>query len=91
MMEPRLLIFHNEESIQQIFVCAENEMIIEVPTNKLIDGFIHLMATYYVFNVEYNFCRLTLLFLQDILLEMPDKKKRPTRYSTYICTSGLSN
>ena len=55
-------------------------MVIEVPTIKLIDGFIHLMATYYVFNVEYSFCRPTLLFLQDVflqdvLLEMPDKKE----------------
>lgn len=91
MMEPRLLVFHDDESIQQMFVCAENTTVIEVPTNKLIDGYIHLMATYYVFNVEYSIGRSTLLFLQDILLEMPDKKKRPTRYSTFISNSGLSN
>ena len=88
-MEPRLLVFHDEESVQQMFVCGENNIIVEVPTNKVINGFIHLMATYYVFNVEYSFCRPTLFFFQDILLEMQDKKKRPTRYSTFICTSGL--
>ena len=70
-MEPRLVVFHDDEAIQQIFVCAENT---EVPTNGLIDGFIHLMAAYYVFNVQYpNFCKALLFFFQDILMGMPDK------------------
>ena len=51
-----------------MFVCAENTAVAEVPTDKFIDGFVHLMATYNVFNVEYNVCRPILLFLQDILL-----------------------
>lgn len=86
MMEPRLMVFHDDESIQQIFVCAENVVILEVPTTELVDGFIHLMAAYYVFNVQYpNFCKATLFFFQDILMAMPDKgHHRPTRYSTFI-------
>ena len=41
MMEPRLVIFHDDKVAQQIFVCAENEVVIEIPSNKLVDGFIH--------------------------------------------------
>ena len=65
-MEPRLVVFHDDEAIQQIFVCAENTVLLEVPTNGLIDGFIHLMAAYYVFNVQYpNFCKALLFFFGD--------------------------
>ena len=81
-MEPRLVIIHDDKEIQQIFVCAENNVIMEVPTNKFIDGIVHLMAAYYVFNVQYpNFCKPT---LQDIIMNMNDKGRRPTRYSTFI-------
>lgn len=83
MMEPRLMIFHDDESIQQM---AENTVVLELPTNELVDGFIHFMATYYVFNVQYpNFCKGSLFFLQDILMAMPDTgTHRPTRYSTFV-------
>ena len=79
MMEPRLIV---EESIKQMLVCAENEAIIEIPTMQLVDGLIHLMAAYYVYNVQYpSVCKATLFFLQDILMERPDKAvRKPTRY-----------
>lgn len=87
MMEPRLVVFHDDEAVQQIFLCAENSVILEVPTTGLVDGLSLLMAAYYVFNVQYpNFCKATLFFIQDILMAMPDKGcHRPTRYSTFIC------
>ena len=47
------MVFHDEKSIQQIFVLAENDVLLELPTNELVDGFVHLMASYYVFNVQY--------------------------------------
>lgn len=79
------MVFQDDETILQIFVCAENVVVLEVPTNSFIDGLIHLMAAYYVFNVQYpNFCKPTLLFIQDILLALPDKSHRPTRYSTFV-------
>ena len=85
MMEPRLVVFLDEDNCQQ-FVCAENEVVFEVPTStKLIDGFVHLMALYYVCDVQYpSFCKSTLFFIQDILMEKSDKGKRPTRYTTFI-------
>ena len=69
-----------------MFVCAENKIALEIPTStKLVDGFIHLMALYYVFDVQYpSFCKATFFFMQDILMGRPDKIKRPTRYSTFI-------
>ena len=85
------MIFHDDESIEQIFICAENTIVVEVPSNNLVDGLIHLMATYYVFNVQYpGFCKASLLFLQDVLMAMPEPGvHRPTRYSTFISSSGL--
>lgn len=86
LMEPRLVVFHDDDNIQQMFICAENTIIVEVPSTELCDGIVHLMSAYYVFNVGYNFCKATLYFFQDVLMDMPDKKgtQRPTRYSTYI-------
>lgn len=88
MMEPKLVIFYEEDAnAQQMFVCAENQVAFEVTTsNKVLDGLIHLMAMYYVFDVQYpQFCKATLYFMQDILMGKPDKhSKRPTRYTTFI-------
>lgn len=58
MMEPRLVIFYEDDhDSQQMFLCAENAVVFEVPTTKVIDGLIHLMAMYYVFDVL-HFVRL---------------------------------
>ena len=69
-----------------MFICAENEVSLEVPTTtKLVDGLVHLMAMYYVFDVGYpTVCKATLFFMQDILMGKRDPGKRPTRYSTFI-------
>lgn len=91
-MEPKLVIFYEENSQQlQMFVCAENEVAFEIPTSiNLVDGFVHLMAMYYVFDVQYPpFARASLFFLQDILMGRPDKLKRPTRYTTFIHNHNL--
>ena len=87
LMEPKLVIYEEEENVQQMFLCAENEVILEVPTcsSGLVDGLVHLMALYYVFDVQYpSFCKPTLYFMQDILMGRPDREKRPTRYATFI-------
>ena len=36
-----------------MLVYAENDTIIDIETDKLIDGLAHLMACYHVFNLEY--------------------------------------
>ena len=86
MMEPRLVVFCDEEEIKQMFICAENEAIVEIPTLQLADGFTHLMAAYYVFNVEYpSSCKATLLFFQEILMGKREKvARRPVRYSNFV-------
>lgn len=86
MMEPRLVVFYDDTKgrLQQIFLCAENDVVMEVPGTKLVEGFTHLMAMYYVFDVQYpSSCKATLFFLQDVLMGKPDHSKRPTRYTTY--------
>ena len=74
-----------------VVVYAENDTIMNIETDKLIDGLAHLMACYYVFNVEYpRVCKSSLLFLQEIVMgkrNMADR--RPVRYSTYLARSQL--
>ena len=36
-----------------MILCGENEEITEVPGETLVEGLLHLTATYYVFGVEY--------------------------------------
>lgn len=91
MLEPRLVVFHGDGS-QQMFLCAEKEVVFEIPTTstKLIDGIIHLMAMYYVLDVQYPaFCKPMLFFMQDILMLKRNGEKRPTRYSTFVQNTGL--
>ena len=74
-----------------MFIRAERNTILDIPSSLLVDGFIHLMAAYYVFNVEYSKpTRSCLFFFQDILMNKPDRvRKRPIRYSTFLVNSGI--
>jgi hypothetical protein len=84
-MEPRLLVVVEEGHMQQMFVSIEGDMVVDICSEKLVDGLIHLMASYYVFDVSYpTSCKSSLLFFQDFLMKMPDKARRPTRYVSYI-------
>ena len=84
-MEPRLLVVVEDGHMQQMFVSIEGDMVVDICSEKLVDGLIHLMASYYVFDVSYpTSCKSSLLFFQDFLMKMPDKARRPTRYVSYI-------
>ena len=74
-----------------MFVAAENEAVLELNSCSLIDGFVHLLGAYYVFNVSYpNQCKPILYFLQDVLLAMPDANpRRPVRYSSFLSRYSL--
>ena len=56
MNEPGLIVFWDDHELQikQQFITAEQEMMYEIPSTKLIDGLALLMAVYYVFDVSYN-------------------------------------
>ena len=84
--EPSLIIFQ-DDGISQILLMAEKKVIMELPTTRLIDGFIILMATYYVCYPKH--CKQSLLFFQDILMESSDYGSRPTRYSTFLSTINI--
>ena len=43
-----MVVFEDSVGVMQMFLCAENESIMEVPSTKLLDGIIHLMAAYYM-------------------------------------------
>ena len=81
MMEPRLVVCHQEDEIIQMFLCAEN---------TLEDGFTHFMAAYYVFDVGYpQGCMPSLYFLEDIVLDRRDNLPRPMRYTAYVRSIGF--
>ena len=92
-MEPRLVVFVEEDGaeIVQMFLCAENSAICELPVASLNEGFIVLMAAYYVLDVEYpGSWKPTLLFFQDFLMDKKEPTKgRPVRYATYTKQLGL--
>ena len=80
-----LLVFTDDGALSQMIVCAENEELFEMPGETLLEGIMHLMAAYYVYNVEYpRGCKGLLYFIQDILMERSGSGKRPTRYKTFI-------
>ena len=87
-MEPRLVIFEGEDGFIQMFICAEEDGILELPSTNIAEGITHLMAAYYVYNVQYPKAYQPLLyFFQDFLMDrVEENAKRPTRYSTFTAT-----
>ena len=74
--------------LSQAFIIAEKSILFEVTDFKISQGITSLIASYYVFFVNYPksipaLCFL--LFMQEYLLE--DKEvsfKKPARYSTFV-------
>ena len=80
-----MIVFEDSEGVLQMFLCAENESVMELPSNELFDGVKHLMAAYYVYGVEYpRSCRPSLLFLQEYVLGIRNATQKPVRYTTYV-------
>ncbi len=78
-VEPRIVVFYEDDCIVQAFLCAEGVSIFEIDTITLSDCLIVLMAAYYVFDVQYpSVWKPSLLFFQEILME---KETRPIRYT----------
>lgn len=90
MMEPQLVVFHDGADIVQMFLSAENEALMEIPGTTVINGIAHLMAAYYVLDVQYpKVCKSSFFFFQDIIMDKPDSLPRPVRYNAYIKTLGF--
>ena len=63
-----MVVFEDSTGVVQMFLCTENESIMELPSAELTDGVRHLMAAYYMFWVGYpRSCRPSLLFLQYVM------------------------
>ena len=83
------MIFHDDLEIVQMFISAESEAMMELPTAVLIEGIAYLMAAYYVLDVQYpKVCIQTFFFFQDVIMDKSDSP-RPIRYSTYIKNMGF--
>ena len=75
-----MVVFKDSTGVVQIFLCAENESIMELPSAELIDGVRHLMAAYYVFGVCYlHSCRPSLLFLQEYVMGIKESAQKPIK------------
>ena len=62
----------------QTFLCAENVAIMELPSSTIQTGIAHLMAAYYVFDVQYpKMCKPTLFYFQDVIMDKTDNLSRP--------------
>ena len=84
------MVFHDGSDVVQMFLCAENEALTEIPSTTIHNGIAHLMATYYVLDVQYpKVCKSTLFFFHDVIMDKPDNLPRPVRYNTYIKTLGF--
>ena len=84
-MEPQLVVFHDGTDIVQMFISAENEALMKIPSTTVLSGIAHLMAAYYVLDVQYpKVCKSSFFFFQDIIMDKPDDLPRPVRYNTYI-------
>ena len=89
-MEPRLVVFEDSAGVVQMFLCAENESIMEVLSTELLDEVRHLMAAYYVLGVGYPHpCRPSLLFFQEYVMGIKESAQRPIRYTTYVNSLDL--
>ena len=85
-----MVVFEDSTGVVQMFLCAENESIMELPSTELLDGVRHLMASYYVFGVNYpRSCRPSLLFLQEYVMGIKESAQKPVRYTTYVNSLDL--
>lgn len=85
-----MVVFEDSVGVMQMFLCAENESIMEVPSTKLLDGVRHLMTAYYVLGVDYpRSCRPSLLFFQEFVMGIKETSHRPIRYTTYVNSLDL--
>ena len=87
--EPRLIIFHDvaDKTNDQAFIVAEREIVFEVTSFSLEEGLLSLIAAYYAFFVKYpksSPAASTLLFIQEILLELPDTSKKTAKYQALV-------
>ena len=77
------------EIISQGFVVSEKNIVFEITNFSVINGLISLLASYYVFHVNYPTsvpAQSLLLFLQEALLEHPIEHgiKKTARYRATI-------
>lgn len=84
------MFLNDQKEVEQLLICAEGDVILDIDSQKIVDGLIHLMASYYVFDVSYpKECQNMFFFFQDIIMEKKDGGKRPVRYSSYISSIGF--
>ena len=88
--EPRLITFHDvaDKTNNQAFIVAEKEIVFEVTSFSLEEWLLSLIDAYYAFFVKYrpksSPAASTLIFMQEILLELPDASKKTAKYKALV-------
>ena len=78
-----MIIFVREQEMKdaQGFIIAEKKVLFEVDDFTVVEGLVSLIASYHTFYVNYpksSIAASFLLFIQEILLNQPDKNVKKT-------------
>ena len=66
----------------QAFIATEGDLLFEIDNFTIIEGLISLIASYYVFYIEYpksSPASGVLFFIQEVLMKMESKSKRTSK------------
>ena len=69
-IQPQIVIVGDIYDIDLLYIVTEGSIICQLPQEKIIDAFIGLLGSFYVFNVSYNQSKAILTFLEQALLEI---------------------
>ena len=83
------MIFADKNNFKeaQAFIVAEKEVLFEIKDFTIADGLIALITSYYAFFVSYpkpSPAVGVLLFIQEIILEIPDETTKKKKYVNLI-------
>ena len=81
----------DEDSIQQHFICVEQELILE--TSNILAAIFFCIAAHYIFNLEYNkyYYKDAAMFIQEFIFELPECDTRLKKQSYLTVVTELKN
>lgn len=82
-MQPQLVAVGELYDMDSLYIVCEGSIVCTIPRQKISDGIVALLASFYVFNMEYKEAQGTLSFLERVLLGVARGNPRVT-VSTFI-------
>jgi hypothetical protein len=87
-IQPVILLSEDIYNSDVMYVVAEGIVLCPITTKKIADALVILMATYYMYNINYNIGKHIFIFLEMTLMGVVSEKS-PVSVTTLI--SMLSN